>query len=91
MNPYQQSFVDRCRARGVDPAKVIAFSKQAAAARMRRQASTDKRAEAVESALSRMTPYQQGFAIRCAQRGVSAQKVAEFCFRKAEAQKKAKA
>ena len=83
MNPYQQAFVDRCKARGFDPAKVVEFSKQAAAASMQKQAAADRRAQAVKQALAAMTPYQQGFAIRCAQRGVPAQKVAEFCIKKA--------
>lgn len=89
MNPYQQAFVDRCKARGVDPAKVIEFSKQAAAANMQKKAEIDKNVGAVKQALEKMTPYQQGFAIRCAQRGVSAVKVAEFCRKMAAANKKA--
>lgn len=88
MNPYQQAFVERCRARGIDPAQVVSFSKQAAAAQAQKAASAERSAAAVKQALARMTPYQQGFAIRCAQRGVPAQKVAEFCARLA-ADKKA--
>jgi hypothetical protein len=89
MNPYQQAFVDRCKARGIDPAQVIQFSKQAAAASTQKKAELDKKVGAVKQALANMTPYQQGFAIRCAQRGVSAQKVAEFCQKMAAAKKKA--
>lgn len=84
MNPYQKAFVDRCKARGVDPAKVAEFCKQAAAAQTRKQAEAEKGAQALRDALAGMTPYQQGFAIRCAQRGVPAAKVAEFCARKAK-------
>ena len=89
MNPYQQAFVDRCKARGVDPAKVIEFSKQAAEANMQKKAEIDKKVGAVKQALAKMTPYQQGFAIRCAQRGFPVAKVAEFCQKMAAAKKKA--
>lgn len=76
---YKQAFVARCKQRGVDPAEVVKFA-QAVAARKRQMAeAVQKQAEAMHEATKNMTPYQRGFAMRCYERGYSAQKVAEFC------------
>lgn len=71
LTPYQEGFIGRCKARGVDPDAVIKTAQALAAQKQQRE----KAAEA----FSKLNPYQQGFVARCAQRGVPAEKVAEFC------------
>lgn len=80
---YKNAFVERCVARGVDPEAVIGFAKKAAAKKAEEAERLQKVAASRHELLSRMTPYQQGFAIRCLERGVSLRKVAEFCQRRA--------
>lgn len=71
LTPYQEGFIGRCKARGVDPNAVIKTAQALAAQKQQRE----KAAEA----FNKLNPYQQGFVARCAQRGVPAEKVAEFC------------
>lgn len=85
--PYQAGFIKQCAARGIDPRAVVAYTQEYNRGRAAAAAYVEKRASAVREALNKMTPYQQGFAIRCSQRGIPATKVAEFCAKAARIKK----
>ena len=76
---YKKAFVEQCKKRGVDPADVLKFAKATAIKKQKQAEAVQKQAAAMHDALKDMTPYQRGFAMRCYERGYSAQKVAEFC------------
>lgn len=82
MTPWQEGFVKQCEARGVDPRAVAKFASEYARGQEAAKQKLAKRAEAAKKAFDSMTPYQQGFAVRCHQRGIPAEKVASFVMKK---------
>lgn len=82
MTPWQEGFVKQCEARKVDPRAVAKFAAEYARGQEAAKQQLAKRAEAAKKAFDSMTPYQQGFAVRCHQRGIPAEKVASFVMKK---------
>jgi len=85
MTPFDEGFVKQCAARGMDPRAVANFANKKA---MKKKAAAEllqKKAARQQKILSSMTPYQQGFAVRCLQRGVPSAKVASYCIKRAGA------
>lgn len=82
MTPWQEGFVKQCEARKVDPRAVAKFASEYARGQEAAKQQLAKRAEAAKKAFDSMTPYQQGFAVRCHQRGIPAEKVATWVMHK---------
>lgn len=82
MTPWQEGFVKQCEARGINPSAVAKYAEDYSEGQKAAQRMLAKRAAAAKAAFDSMTPYQQGFAARCHQRGILSEKVASWVMRK---------
>lgn len=82
MTPWQEGFVKQCEARGINPSAVAKYAEAYSNGQKAAQRMLAKRAAAAKTAFDSMTPYQQGFAARCHQRGILSEKVASWVMRK---------